>query len=96
MINPEQANRVLLSNPEFMQLRGRFNLIGVVRFFVYVAAVITALAAGFNQAYGVLVISLIASFVLVMVLNYNRSAILARQQGIALRLGVITEEDLRR
>ncbi len=94
MIDREQANRMLLSNPEFMQLRQRFNLLGVARLFVYIAAIVLTIVAGVNQAYGALVLGLIASFVIVMILNYNRSATLARQQGIAIRLGLITENDL--
>jgi len=94
MIDREHANRVLLSNPEFMQLRQRFNALGIARLFVYIAAIVLAIVAGANQAYGVLVFGLIASFVIVMILNYNRSATLARQQGIAIRLGLITEDDL--
>lgn len=95
MIDQEHANRVLLSNPEFMQLRQRFNLLGIARLFVYVAAIVLTVVAGVNQAYGALFFGLTASFVFVMILNYNRSATLARQQGIAIRLGLITEDDLR-
>jgi len=95
MIDREHSNRMLLSHPEFMQLRQRFNSLGIARFFVYIAAIILTIVAGVNQAYGALVFGLIASFVVVMILNYNRSATLARQRGIAIRLGLITEDDLR-
>ena len=92
MIDREHATCVLSSNPEFMQLRQRFNALGIARLFVYVAAIVFAIVAGVSQAYGVLVLGLIASFVIVMVLNYNRSATLARQQGIAITLRLITED----
>ena len=95
MIDHENANRVLLSNPEFMQLRQRFNTLGIVRLFVYIAAIILAIVSGLNQAYGVLIFGLIASFIIVMILNYNRAVTRAKQQGLAIRLGLMTEDDLR-
>lgn len=95
MIDHEYANRVLAADPEFQRLRSRFNALGVIRFFVYVAAIVLAVMAGLNSAWGVLISGLIASFVIVMVLQYNRAATRARQQGRAVQLGLITQEDLR-
>lgn len=91
----EYANRVLGSNREFQELRNRFNSLGIFRLVIYIGATIFAIVAGSNQAWGLLIGGLIVSFILVMIVDYNRSAIRARQQGIAIRLGLITEEDLR-
>ena len=91
----DHANRVLAADPEFQQLWKRFNLLGIVRFLIYVGAIILSIVAGSNQAWGVLIGGLFGSFVLVMIVEYNRAATRARQQGLAMRLGLITENDLR-
>lgn len=97
-MDPERhayANRVLANDAQFQALRSRFNVLGVLRFLVYLVTGITALVSGVNQAYGWLVGACVVGFLVVMIIEYNRAAIRARQQGRALYLGVITEDDLR-
>jgi hypothetical protein len=98
MIDPERqriANAILGNDPEFMRLRGVFNALGIFRFLVYVVVGIAALVAGVNQAYGILIAVCSIGFVVVLIIEYNRAATRARQQGRALALGVITEDDIR-
>ena len=89
------ANRVLATDPEFQSLWKRFNTLGIVRFLLYIGAVILAIVAGINAAWGLLIFGLTGTFVLIMIVNYNRMTTRARQQGRAVRLGLISEDDLR-
>lgn len=95
MLDRDYANHVLAADAEFQRLRSRFNALGITRFFVYVAAIILAIVAGINSAWGILIGGLVVSFVIVMILEYNRTATRARQQARAIQLGLITPEDLR-
>ena len=94
MIDPHLANQILGRDPEFQQLRGVFNALGIWRFIVYVIGGIGALVAGINNEIGVLLLVCLVGFVIVMILNYNRMTTRARQQRRAIELGVITEDDV--
>ncbi len=94
MIDGQEANRILASDYEFRQLWRRYNTLGIVRFLVYVVAIVVVISAGINQNAVLLIGSIIASFVVVMIINYNRVLTRGKQQRRALQLGVISEEDL--
>lgn len=90
----EYANHMLNTDPEFQQLRAKYNALGILRLLIWVAAAILAIISGINGAWVVLLVGLAVSFALVMLVEYNRATTLTHQRRRAIKMGLIIEDDL--